>query len=340
MRMTSISVADNGLLAANATKLEDTFVERGRQVVEAEARALLLLAGGLGESFADAVRLILSTPQRVIVSGIGKSGHIGRKVAATLASTGTPALFLHPAEAAHGDLGMIVPGDLLLILSNSGTTPELQTVVRHVKSLGCKIIGIASHRDSPLMQRSDVQLLLPIVPEACPSNIAPTTSTALMLALGDALAVAVMEGRGFTRNNLRLLHPGGTIGSRLALVDQMMHGPDQLPLVPLDAPMQEVVIEMTRKGFGIAGVVDADSRLRGVITDGDLRRHSHELFFSIAAEVMTPDPKTIVEGSFSEDALSVLQANRITALFVMARDEPNRPVGLVHIHDFGRVRKG
>ena len=308
-------------------------IARGRQVVETEGSALLHLAKLLDEHFAAAVQALLSAPRRVIVSGMGKSGHIGRKIAATLASTGTPALFLHPAEAAHGDLGMIVPGDVLLVLSNSGATPELDAVLRHVQTLGCSVIGVTAQQQSPLSQRSDVLLLLPDLAEACPKNVAPTTSTTLMLALGDALAVAVMEGRGWTRDHLRVLHPGGALGSRLAYVDEFMHVGGDLPLVPSTAPMKEVVIEMTLKRFGIAGVVGGKSDLLGVITDGDLRRHCDNLFQSTAADVMTPHPITVREGTPCEDALAIMRANRITALFVMASDRPAEAAGLVHIHD-------
>ena len=338
--MHAMPINQTNILANHLGDPSDLIIARGRKVVGMEAQALLLLVDLLDENFADAVRVILAAPQRVIVSGMGKSGHIGRKIAASLASTGTPAMFLHPAEAAHGDLGMIVRGDVLLILSNSGATLEIQSILRHGKGLGCPTIGVASQEYSPLIENSDVRIVLPLVPEACPRNIAPTTSTALMLALGDALAVAVMEGRGFTRDHLRLLHPGGAIGSRLAHVDQIMQPQKQLPLVAPESPMQEVVIEMTRKRFGIAGVVDSQSNLIGVITDGDLRRHSDELFQSTAAQVMTSDPKSIVQGTFCEDALAIMQANRITALFVMASDHPHRPIGLVHIHDLSEVTQG
>jgi arabinose-5-phosphate isomerase len=293
----------------------------------------------LGSSFAEAVDLITATRQRVIVSGMGKSGHIGRKIAATLASTGTPALFVHPAEAAHGDLGMIAEGDLLLILSNSGTTAELRAVVHHAKSVGCPIIAIASQSASPLMKAADVRLLLPVVREACPVNIAPTTSTTLMLALGDALSVATMRVRGLTKERLRLLHPGGAIGSRLAPVETVMHSKSSLPLVEPDTPMADVVIEMSARGFGIAGVV-SDGLLVGAITDGDLRRHSANLFAHRASEVMTPAPKVVTEGSHCEDALALLQEHRITALFVTAHNNPQEPIGLVNIHDLARICHG
>lgn len=328
---------------ATAVALADNEASRvllnGRHVIETEARALLELADSLDDSFSEAVDLLVSTKQRIIVSGMGKSGHVGRKVAATLASTGTPALFVHPAEAAHGDLGMITPGDTLLILSNSGTTPELKSIVRHAKLFGCPIIAVASRHTSPLMRAANVALLLPAVREACPVNIAPTTSTTLMLALGDALAVAAMRVRGLTRERMQLLHPGGAIGDRLQPVDRLMHSGDCLPLVSPEAPMAEVIIEMTRKSYGIAGVV-TDGELVGVITDGDLRRHCQHLFSSIAADVMTPDPKLVPEGALCEDVLAMLQEHRITAVFVCAHDAPSRPVGLVHIHDFARLGHG
>jgi arabinose-5-phosphate isomerase len=312
-------------------------VEIGREVIRTEASALERLAGEIDGSFAEAVALLAGARQRVIVTGMGKSGHVGRKIAATLASTGTPALFVHPAEAAHGDLGMIIEGDILLILSNSGATAELRTIIQHAKLIGCPIVGIASRNGSPLMQSADVRLLLPHVREACPVNIAPTTSTTLMLALGDALAVATMRVRGLTRERLRLLHPGGAIGGRLAPVDSIMHGADQLPLVEAGAPMSEVVIEMTAKGFGLAGVM-SEGRLIGVITDGDLRRHSADLFSHKAAEVMTAEPKVVAEGTLCQDALALMQEHRITALFVTRHDRPEQPVGVVHIHDFARHR--
>lgn len=308
-----------------------TIVERGRDVVHTQARALDQLADLLDESFADAVRLILAVRGRVIVSGMGKAGHVARKIASTFSSTGAPALYVHPGEAAHGDLGMIVADDLLLLLSNSGTTPELRAVTRHARTLGCPIVGIGSQAHSPVMMAADVRLVLPVVSEACPVNIAPTTSTTLMLALGDALAVASMSARGFTRDRFRLLHPGGAIGSRLAPVDQIMH--EDLPLVPPGMPMRDVLVTMTGKSFGIAGVVDGEGRLVGAITDGDLRRNGDRLFASTASEVMSANPKVIAEGTSSDEALAVMNGNRITALFVMAHDDPDRPVGLVHIHD-------
>jgi arabinose-5-phosphate isomerase len=315
------------------------IIEIGREVVTIEAGALVQMAGALDGHFAEAVAMLARTRQRVIVSGMGKSGHVGRKIAATLASTGTPAMFVHPAEASHGDLGMIIEGDLLLILSNSGSTAELKAVIQHAKRVGCSIIAIASQHSSHLMQSADVPLLLPKVREACPVNIAPTTSTTLMLALGDALAVATMRIRGLTRDRLRLFHPGGSIGGRLARVDTLMRAGKDLPLVSPEMPMADVVIEMSVKGFGIAGVV-ADGRLIGAITDGDLRRHSADLFAHKAGEVMTRSPRVVSQGTLCEDALLLLEEHRITALFVVAEEQPDRVVGLLQIHDLTRACHG
>lgn len=314
-----------------------SIIERGRAVINTEAAALTQLSTALDGQFARATELILETRGRVVVTGMGKSGHIGCKVAATLASTGTPAIFVHPAEAAHGDLGMLISSDILICLSNSGATSELKAILRHAKVIGCPIIGIAAQPDSPLMHAADVKLVLPAAREACPANIAPTTSTTLMLALGDALAIAVMGIRGISRDGLKALHPGGTIGLRLLPVNELMHSGDQMPLVSAAMPMRDVVIAITQKSFGIAGVVDADGKLVGVITDGDLRRHVEHLLISTAADVMTSDPKTVPEGTYAEDALAIMNTNKITALFVMRHDAPNTPAGLIHIHDFSRL---
>lgn len=308
----------------------------GREVIETEANALLELSRTLGSAFSRAVELLVASKQRVIVSGMGKSGHIGRKVAATFASTGTPAFFVHPAEAAHGDLGMITQGDVLLLFSNSGSTPELRALVDHGRRLGCSIIAVASRTASPLMQAATVPLLLPAAREACPVNIAPTTSTTMMLALGDALAIATMRSKGFTRETIKALHPGGAIGNQLLTVDEVMHVGAKMPLVAAEAPMSEVVIGMSAKGFGIAGVL-AGEHLVGVVTDGDLRRHIEDLFSHRAEEVMTAAPKTVAEGTLCSDALALMESHRITALFVTACDDPTRPLGLVHIHDLARL---
>lgn len=325
-------------------KLPQTSVElisRGRSVIQTEAKALDRLSNLLDESFAEAVRLILATSMRVVVTGMGKSGHIGRKIAATFAATGTPAIFIHPAEAAHGDLGMIVAGDTLLAISNSGNTAELRPILAHATKLGCKVIGIASAVDTLVMRRADVRLLLPKAREACPANIAPTTSTTLTAALGDALAITTMQVRGVTREGLQALHPGGAISARLMPVTDVMRGADHMALVPPDQPMRDVLVTMTEKSLGIAGVIDGDGRLIGVITDGDLRRHVDTLLTSCAADVMTRNPKTISIAARAGDALAVLAESKITALFVVDTgnsafdwEDLGRPVGVIHIHDF------
>jgi arabinose-5-phosphate isomerase len=313
------------------------MLDHGRTVLDIEARAIAQMSDELDEAFPHAVELLLATTGRVIVSGMGKSGHIARKMAATFSSTGLPAFFVHPGEAAHGDLGMITPNDVLVALSNSGATPELQPIMHHARHLGCPVIGVTSQRHSPMMQIASACLILPRVREACPANISPTTSTTLMLALGDALAVAVMRARGISRAQLELLHPGGTIGSRLLPVNKIMHAGDQLPLVRAETPMRDVLVTMNEKSLGIAGVVDAAGRLIGTITDGDLRRKIDGLLMSNAAEVMEINPKTIADGTYVEDAFSILTVNKITALFVMDLDAPDKPIGLVHIHDLNRL---
>ena len=321
----------------SARSAREAILEHGRTVLEVEARALATLGELLDEQFARAVELIVDTRGRVVVSGMGKSGHIARKMAATFASTGTPAIFIHPGEAAHGDLGMVIAGDLLVMLSNSGATPELRPITHHAQRLGCPIIGITSQPDSPITQISSACLTLPKVREICPLNISPTTSTTLMLALGDALAVATMSVRGISREHLELLHPGGVIGSRLLPVNDIMHAGHQLPLVTAETPMRDVLVTMTEKCFGMAGVVDGAGRLLGAITDGDLRRGIDQVLTCVAADMMTPNPKTIADGTFVEDARAIMTANKITAMFVMDHADPDRPIGLVHIHDFNRL---
>lgn len=314
-----------------------TILASGRDVLDLEGRSLLQLRDALDASFVDAVSLILATRGRVVVSGMGKSGHVARKIAATFASTGTPAIFVHPGEAAHGDLGMLLAGDLLIALSNSGATPELRPITDYARDIGCPIVAISAQRHSPLAQGATAAIILPPIRESCPVNISPTTSTTLMLALGDALAVATMERRGISREQLERLHPGGSIGLRLLPVNELMHAGDRLPLVEAATPMRDAIVVMTEKSLGIAGVIDDQGRLVGTITDGDLRRNVDRLFTSRAADVMTRGPKTVPDGTYAEDALSILTANKITALFVMDHEHPDRPVGLVHIHDFHRL---
>ncbi len=304
------------------------YLDTARRVITTEARALDMLAESLGDSFTRAMRLILDAQGRVIVSGMGKSGHIGRKLAATLASTGTPAQFVHPAEASHGDLGMVTQGDVVIVLSNSGETPEIADIVAHTRRFQIPLIGVASKPESTLLRQADVALVLPRAPEACGTGSVPTTSTTMTLALGDALAVALMEHRQFTPEHFRTFHPGGKLGARLAKVGDLMHA--DIPLIAGDAPMSEALLTISQKGFGVTGVTDAEGRLIGIITDGDLRRHMDGLLSHTAAEVMTRAPRTIAPEALAEAALAEMQDRKITSLFVIAGD---RPAGILHIHD-------
>jgi arabinose-5-phosphate isomerase len=266
----------------------------------------------------------------VIVSGMGKSGHIARKIAATFASTGTPAHFVHPAEASHGDLGMVAEGDVLIVLSNSGETTELADIVAHAKRFGIPLIAVAGREGSTLMRQADVAILLPEVPEACETGIVPTTSTTMMLALGDALAIALMEHRAFTPEHFRMFHPGGKLGARLLRVRDLMH--DDPPLVPESMSMGEALVEISRKGFGVVGVTDAAGRLTGIITDGDLRRHLDGLMTHTAGEVMTKGPRTIGPEALAGEALAVMNDRKITCLLVTGADG-TKAIGILHVHD-------
>lgn len=301
------------------------------RVLRTEGDALLRLAERLPGDLAAAVHRILGAPGRTILSGIGKSGHVARKIASTLASTGTPAYFVHPAEASHGDLGIVTPEDVCLLISNSGETPELGDLITHTRRFSIPLIAISKVADSTLMRAADLRLLLPDEPEACSIGMAPTTSTTLALALGDALAVALMEQRGFLREQFRDLHPGGKLGARLALVHQIMHPQDATPVVPETAPMSEALIEMTEKGFGITCVVDAAGKLAGVISDGDLRRNMDNLMARSAGEVATHIPKTVTRDMLAAQALELMNSSRIHALVVI--DEDRKPIGIIRIHD-------
>lgn len=309
------------------------YLDTARRVILTEAEGLAQLAGALGDSFDRAVEAILVARGRVVVSGMGKSGHVGRKIAATLASTGTPAQFVHPAEASHGDLGMVTQSDVALVLSNSGETPELADLIAHTRRFQIPLIGVASRAESTLLRQADVALVLPAAAEACGTGIVPTTSTTMTMALGDALAVALMEHRKFTPEHFRTFHPGGKLGAKLSRVADLMH--QDIPLVPETAPMADALLTISQKSFGVTGVTDAQGRLTGIITDGDLRRHMQGLLDHTAAEVMTRNPRTISPGQLAEAALAEMQNRRITSLFVVAED--GQPVGLIHIHDFLRT---
>ncbi|MGE0241173.1 MAG: SIS domain-containing protein [Parvibaculaceae bacterium] len=305
--------------------------------IEGEALAKLIAAldGPLGIAFGEAVRLIRGSAGRVVVAGMGKSGHIGRKIAATLASTGTPAFFVHPAEAGHGDLGMIARDDVVIMISNSGETAELRAILDYAKRFDVKIIGLTSRAESTLAALSDVVLCLPDAREACPIGMAPTTSTLLQLAMGDALALALLEERGFNAAQFKTFHPGGLLGAALTYVREIMHKAPQLPLVAPATPMAEALVIMTQKSLGCLGVVDDAGRLVGILTDGDLRRHmSRDLIDLMVADVMTTTPRTITADMLASEALEYLNSSKITALFVV--DGESRPVGLVHVHDLLR----
>ncbi|HLO76951.1 MAG TPA: KpsF/GutQ family sugar-phosphate isomerase [Magnetospirillum sp.] len=304
-----------------------------RRVLTAEAQALQALSDSLGDAFVAAVGALAAASGRVVVSGMGKSGHVARKIAATLASTGTPAFFVHPGEASHGDLGMIMPGDAVVALSNSGETPELGDIVAYTRRFEIPLIAITSRGESSLAQAADVGLILPKVPEACPMGLAPTTSTTLMLALGDALAVALLERKNFTAADFRVFHPGGKLGQRLLKAADLMHGGDGVPLVAPDASMADVLLVMTAKRLGCAGVV-RDGRLIGIITDGDLRRHMQDGLLGLTAEAtMTPAPKTVPPSMLAAEALRIMNSKSITTLFVV---DDGRPVGVLHVHDLLR----
>lgn len=317
-----------------------SFLSTARQVITDEAQALEALAEGLDDRFAQAVDLILNAKGRVIVSGIGKSGHIGHKIAATLASTGTPAYFVHPAEASHGDLGMLSEGDVVLAISNSGEAPELANLLAFTRRFSIPLIGLSSRMDSTLMKNADVHLQIPARGEACGFGMVPSISTTLTLAMGDALAIALMKYRDFRPENFREFHPGGKLGARLSKVSDLMHSGTALPLIAANTPMSDALIEISQKGFGVVGVTNADGSLAGIITDGDLRRNMDGLLDLTAEQVMTADPTTITADSLAEEAVAVMNQRKITCLFVTDEVAKGPAQGLLHIHDCLRVGLG
>jgi arabinose-5-phosphate isomerase len=293
------------------------------------------LQGALGPAFTAAVDLIRDAKGRVIVTGLGKSGHVARKIAATLASTGTPAFFVHAAEASHGDLGMITADDVIMALSWSGEQAEMKNLITYAKRFRIALVAMTSERDSTLSKAADIALTLPKAREACPHNLAPTTSSLMLLALGDALAIALLEGRGFTSVDFSVLHPGGKLGAMLKYTRDLMHGGDAVPLRPLGTRMSDALVEMSSKGFGCVGIVDARGRIVGIVTDGDLRRHMRpDLMTALVDDVMTKNPKTIGRDLLASEALEILNSSKITALIVT---DANKPVGIVHLHDILRA---
>ncbi len=311
------------------------FLQTARRVITREAEALTILAATLNGDFTKAISLILACKGRAIVSGMGKSGHIGRKIAATFASTGTPAMFIHPAEASHGDLGMVMSGDVVLALSKSGETPELSDIVAHTRRFDIPLIGITAKADSTLARQSDVAIILPPAPEACETGIVPTTSTTMTLALGDALAIALMEHREFTPDHFRIFHPGGRLGAKLLKVRDLMH--TDLPLTAATSPMSHALLSISRSGFGVTGVTDDTGALTGIITDGDLRRHMDGLLTLTAGQVMTRNPRTVPPDALAEKALALMNDRKITCLFVLDPASGPNATGILNIHDLLRA---
>ncbi|WP_193174940.1 KpsF/GutQ family sugar-phosphate isomerase [Oricola nitratireducens] len=306
-----------------------SFEQKG---LEALASAI---GNGLGEPFMQAIGVIRKITGRVIVTGVGKSGHIGSKMAATLASTGTPAFFVHPAEANHGDLGMIARDDAIVAMSWSGETQELSGILRYSRRFEIPLIAITAGASSTLAREADIVLTLPKAEEACPHGLAPTTSTLMQLALSDALAVALLESRGFSASDFRTFHPGGKLGASLMHVSEIMHTGDRLPLVAVGTSMREAIMRISEKGFGCVGVIDGGGKLRGIITDGDLRRHIDSDLLSMSVDdVMTTNPKTITGDMLVASALTIVNTSSITALMVV---DAGKPVGIVHLHDLLRV---
>ncbi len=307
----------------------------GKKILEQEAEAILLMAGRLDDSFSDAVELLASCTGKIIISGMGKSGIIGQKIAATMASTGTTALFLHPADAAHGDLGIVGHDDVVVCLSKSGTTEELNFIIPALRQIGAKIIALTGNKRSFLAQNADITLDTDVEKEACPYDLAPTTSTTAMLAMGDALAICLMQQKKFTQRDFALTHPKGSLGRQLTVkVTDIMAKGNAVPLVAENALVTDLILEMTSKRYGVSAIVDGDGHLRGIFTDGDLRRlvqRGGEFLSLSAGAVMTANPKTVTTNTMAKECLDILETWRITQLLVC--DSELRPVGMVHIHD-------
>ena len=321
-------------MASPAPQISIDAVTSAQRVFEVAITGLQALSKSLGPAFTACIEALIDLKGRVIVTGMGKSAHVGHKIAATMASTGTPAFFVHAAEASHGDLGMIANDDAVLALSNSGETPELNDLIEYTRRFGIKLIAITSKRGSTLGQAADIVLELPPAPEACPLGLAPTTSTTMMLSLGDAIAVALMERRGFTADDFKVFHPGGKLGRRLFKVKDLMHGPEELPLVTPASSMPDTILVMTQKTFGIAGVIEG-GKLVGVVTDGDLRRHMQSgLLNKTAGDIMTKNPRSTHGGMMAQEALRLMNEWKIACLFVV---EDGAPVGILRLHDILRA---
>lgn len=315
------------------------FNESARRTIAVEAEAVALLEGRIDASFSRACELLLDCQGRVIVTGMGKSGHIGNKIAATLASTGTPAFFVHPGEASHGDLGMITASDTVIAISNSGSTAEVVTLLPLIKRLGIPLISMTGDHQSVLAQASAAHLDVSVVSEACPLNLAPTTSTTVTLVMGDAIAIALLEARGFSAEDFAFSHPGGALGRKLLLrVSDIMHSDQEMPKVASGSTLPKALLEMTQKGFGMTTVVDSNAQLLGVFTDGDLRRavdSGTDINQATVDDLMSPDPKTVHDGILAAEALKIMEDNTITALIV--EDDHHHPIGVLHLHDILRA---
>lgn len=314
--------------------IDTSIVKTARKVLKIESKALIKLADNLPKDFEKLISAILNCNGRVVVSGVGKSGHIARKIAATLASTGTPSYFVHATEASHGDMGMILENDICILISNSGETSEMRDIVAHTRRFSIPMAAISSNSDSTLMHAADFKLVLPDAAEACAIGMAPTTSTTMTLALGDALAVTLMHERNFNSESFQIFHPGGKLGAQMTKIRELMHVGNKIPLVTPEMSMQSALIEMTSKGFGIAVLINF-GKIAGIISDGDLRRHMHHLMEKSAGEIASPDPITVGKDAFAADALRIMNSKKISVLIVA--DEDNCAIGILHIHDLLRV---
>jgi len=316
----------------------EEVIQKAKRVIEEEIKELSKLSERLDQSFVRAIELILDCKGKVITTGVGKSGYIAQKIASTLSSTGTPAHYLHPSEALHGDLGVIEGRDVVIAISNSGESAEVVALIPYIKFIGAKLISITNSPSSTLAKHSDVHIFLGIEKEACPLNLAPTTSTTASLVLGDALAMVLLELRGFTEKDFAIRHPAGTLGRKLKLVRELCHTGDEVPIVRDTEPMGQVIVEMTSKGFGAVAVVDHEGKLCGIITDGDLRRFINrggDLNKSLAKDVMTLNPKTARMDELAAEALRRMEDYKITVLIIT--DEERKPIGIIHMHDILRA---
>ncbi len=302
------------------------------RVLSLEAESIQKMADNIGEEFADAIDMFASVEGRIIVTGMGKSGHVAKKIAATLSSTGTPAFFVHPGEASHGDLGMVVRGDVVLALSNSGEVKELSDIIGYTRRYSIPLIGMTSNGKSALGSKSDLALVLPPCPEACPNGLAPTTSTTLMLALGDAIAVALLERRGFTPTDYKVFHPGGNLGQQLMVVNEIMHKENDMPLISIDSDIKSALEGINEKSFGCVGVLSDDGKLEAILTDGDVRREiCNDFLNKNLSDIVTKNPKTVKKDSLVGEAVAIMSNSEITSLFVV--DLEGKPVGFLHMHD-------